>query len=400
MLDQRSLEQTPLAETATRRKVLLVDDDAVSRRLLSAALTAAGLEVTSATSGKAALRAIEIRRPDIVLLDFDMPGLNGDEVCARIRAAEDPAVREMPVIMLTAFSGEAEEIGCLRAGASDFVTKPVSRAVLEARIETQLRLHALRAELLAQNEELARWRAAQEADLAAARATQQAFIPASPPVLPGWAIETRYEPVIQVGGDVFGWRPLSGERWLFWLADATGHGAAAALFTALTALLFDQASDTESEPAAILRRVNRDFFGVFNGRSFLTACCAVLGRDGTFNTSGAGHPPILIRRANGTIEAHGPHGTMLGVTADLTLTHSATRLEPGDSALLYSDGLFAWKDTRGQHFTPDTLARTWSTTRGGDGVITPLLKNLRTHSDGEPLKDDLAVIAVSRAREN
>ena len=118
---------------------------------------------------------------------------------------------------------------CLQAGANDFVTKPVSVAVLEARIQTQLRLRALRAELQVRNAELERWQREQEADLEAARVTQRAIVPSKPPPIEGWDVAWMYEPLIQVGGDIFGWRSLAAKRWSL-ARRATGHGASAALY--------------------------------------------------------------------------------------------------------------------------------------------------------------------------
>jgi serine phosphatase RsbU (regulator of sigma subunit) len=86
--------------------------------------------------------------------------------------------------------------------------------------------------------DLEEWRKAQEADLASARVTQRAIIPAKFPDLPGWKFEARFEPLIQVGGDIYGWQKLPDGSWLVWLADGTGHGATAALLTVLTAHLF------------------------------------------------------------------------------------------------------------------------------------------------------------------
>jgi DNA-binding response OmpR family regulator len=102
-----------------------------------------------------------------------MPALNGAEICRLLRKSEREDWNTLPVIMLTAHAGEEEEIVCLQAGANDFVTKPVSRQILAARIQTQFRLSALTDELRKQNDELNRWRTAQEADLAAAQATQR-----------------------------------------------------------------------------------------------------------------------------------------------------------------------------------------------------------------------------------
>ena len=159
MLDHRAAPQTPAA-AGRPRKILLADDDEKSRRLLGASLEAAGFEVWTVADGVEALAAIESAPPDVLVLDFEMPGWTGAEVCRRLRAAEREAIRLLPVIMLTGHAGEEAELGCLAAGANDFVTKPVGREVLLARIETQLRLGALSDELRRRNAELARWREA------------------------------------------------------------------------------------------------------------------------------------------------------------------------------------------------------------------------------------------------
>ena len=140
--------------------------------------------------------------------------------------------------MLTGDGGEESEVHCLEAGANDFVTKPIRLPVLRARIETQLRLQSLRRQLQEQNDELEAWRENLEGDLAAARLTQRSLIPQQPPQLPGWEVATVYRPVIQVGGDIYGWLKLMDRRTLFWIADATGHGAAAALLDHLGEVAF------------------------------------------------------------------------------------------------------------------------------------------------------------------
>jgi sigma-B regulation protein RsbU (phosphoserine phosphatase) len=399
MLDCRAdTSESPPPSIARAPRVLLADDDAISRRLLGAALQKLGFDVQAAADGEEALRLIGNAESDLIVLDFEMPGLNGAEVCHRLRTSEREDLRLLPVIMLTAHAGEAEEICCLQAGANDFVTKPVSREILAARIQTQLRLRALSDELRWQNDELARWRVAQEADLAAAQATQRALIPSTPPPLAGWLVQTVYEPVIQVGGDVFGWRPMGHGRWLFWLADATGHGASAALFTALAAQLFHRACETEADPPAILRAVNRDFHAVFRGRSFMTACCALVEPEGAVSFCSAGHPPLLVRRADRTVESYGPHGTILGLHEDFgpDFTQSHTTLLSGDTALLYTDGLFAFQQPDGERFNHKDVEATLPSIGTGAVFLDRLLKELRDKSNGESCEDDLAALMLLR----
>ena len=100
----------------------------------------------------------------------------------------------------------------------------------------------MRRQLERQNDELEKWRRNLERDLAAARLTQQSLIPQKPLALPGWEVATCYRPVIQVGGDIYGWLRMKDGRILFWIADGTGHGAAAALLTTLAKLLFHHGS--------------------------------------------------------------------------------------------------------------------------------------------------------------
>lgn len=396
MLDSRADTSESLAPITRAPRVLLADDDAISRKLLSAALQRMGFEMQTAEQGEEALHLIETTDPDLLVLDFEMPGQNGAEVCHQLRASEREEIRTLPVIMLTAHAGEEEEIRCLEAGANDFVTKPVSREILAARIQTQLRLRALTDELRQHNIELARWRAAQEADLDAAQATQHALIPSTPPLLAGWTVQSLYQPVIQVGGDVFGWRPVGDGQWMFWLADATGHGAAAALFTALAAQLFRQASETENQPCEILRAVNREFRSVFRGRSFMTACCAIVTPDGHLTFCSAGHPPLLIRRDNGGVDSFGPHATVLGFhdDANAQFEQSETTLKSGDVALLYTDGLFSFRDPGKERFTHKSIQELLPLTKPGEGFITRLHSALQVRSNGESSDDDLAAVAL------
>ena len=396
MLDDRAPSQ-PLPPLKSAPRVLLVDDDAASRRLLSASLCGAGFELSAAIDGAEALAAIEISPPDLLVLDFEMPGLDGAEVCRRLRASERVEINQLPIIMLTGHTAEIDEIACLKAGANDFVTKPISRAVLIARIETQLRLGALTEELRTQNTEMARWREAQEADLAVARATQQAIIAVPPPELDEWRVEAFYQPLIQIGGDVYGWRQLDHGVWLFWVADATGHGVAAALFTTLVALLFNNASAASRTAHGILTRVNAEFCSVLRGHSFMTACCAIVEGNGRVTFAGAGHPPLLIRRQNGIIETLPSLNTMMGIDPEMQAGEREGMLAPGDVALLYTDGLFSLKTITGERFTGEAISESFAEIAGSAQLIPRLIAELVQRSGGEVFDDDLAAITLRRA---
>lgn len=134
--------------------VLVVDDLAANVALLDAVLTPRGHRVVGASSGAAALDHLAREDVDIVLLDILMPGMDGYEVCRRIRADERTAF--LPVVMITA-SGEQEKLRALEAGADDFVTKPFDQSELLARVRSLLRVKRYHETIEAQAAELASW---------------------------------------------------------------------------------------------------------------------------------------------------------------------------------------------------------------------------------------------------
>jgi len=379
-------------------EILVVDDDAMSRRVLAQLLSAAGYNCRVCKDGSEALDAIQDRPPSVLLLDFDMPGPNGAEVLRRLRSDKDPTVAQIPAIMLTAHGSQQSEVSCLQAGADDFVTKPVNSAVLRARIETQLRLRFMRRQLERQNDELEKWRRDLERDLAAARLTQQSLIPQKPLLLPGWQIATCYRPVIQVGGDIYGWLRMKDGRLLFWIADGTGHGAAAALLTTLAKLLFHHGSMDHDSPASLMEAVDTDFRSIFGARSFMTAMCVALDlATGQGQVVGAGHPPLLLVRRDGTTKSITSVAPPLGMIKRTAFTETPIALEPGDTFLLYTDGLLRWTKDERHRVTPEQLEKILDhSAPSAEALLKRIVAQTAPANSANTAPDDVAAVAVRR----
>ncbi|MDQ2868105.1 MAG: SpoIIE family protein phosphatase [Verrucomicrobiota bacterium] len=377
--------------------ILVVDDDNVSRRLLVRMLEAADYTCRQEESGEAALASLRADPPALLLLDYDMPGLNGADVLRQLRS-DGSDLAQIPTIMLTGHGGEESEVHCLEAGANDFVTKPIHPAVLRARIETQLRLRSMRDQLVQQNEELENWHEILERDLTAARATQQALIPHSPPVLAGWDVAAFYRPVIQVGGDIYGWLRMRDGRTLFWIADATGHGASAALITTLAKLLFHHANAEYEKPVEIMQAVDRDFRSILGARSFMTAMCVALDpKTGVGSVVGAGHPPLLVAHRDGAIETIASHSPPLGLALSAGFRETTFTLAPGDVFLLYTDGLYGSANGRRRRQTPEHLAAHLDhASASADALLRKIITAAVPENDEAQPDDDIAALAVRR----
>ncbi len=135
-------------------KILAVDDIPRNLKLLEAVLVPQGYEVVTAATGEDALLAVDRERPDLVLLDIMLPGIDGYEVCRRLRA--DPTWSFLPVVMVTA-SGPAEKLKAIEAGADDFVPKPFDQPELLARVRSLLRVKTYHDTVERQRGELAEW---------------------------------------------------------------------------------------------------------------------------------------------------------------------------------------------------------------------------------------------------
>ena len=380
-------------------RILVVDDDPLSRKLLRHALSTTGYPCRECASGTEALEIVHTEPQSLLLLDYDMPGLNGAEVLKKLRADEDPAIAQIPAIMLTGHGGEVSEVMCLEAGANDFVTKPINIAVLSARIDTQLRLRQMRRQVEMQNDELEAWRRNLERDLEAARLTQQSLIPQNPPPLSGWEIAAIYRPVIQVGGDIYGWLRMRDGRTLFWIADATGHGASAALMTTLAKLLFHHGTTEHNSPREIMEAVNNDFRTIFGARSFMTAMCVALDpENGRASVVGAGHPPLIVQRRDGTTETIRSSAPPLGLAEKSKFDETMIDLHQGDAFLLYTDGLAGAEDGGTHRLAIERVVEVLpKNPRSAQELLSGTLEKTMPDKSEKPLADDLAALAVRRA---
>lgn len=131
---------------------MIVEDNPSDLKYLSDILIEAGHRVRPASDGELGLRSVRAKRPDLILLDFKLPGMNGVEVCRHLKA--DPETRDIPVIFISALGKTDLKVNALQAGGIDYITKPIEPSEVLARISTHLNMHRLQKRLAIQSEEL------------------------------------------------------------------------------------------------------------------------------------------------------------------------------------------------------------------------------------------------------
>ena len=239
-------------------------------------------------------------------------------------------------------------------------------------------------------------------ELALARTVQRALIPAELPACEHLSVAMLYEPAAGIGGDLLDCVRLSDDSSLFYVADAMGHGVPAALLMAVVRTAFHGALARQPRagkvsPAAVLGEVNRTLVELL-GQNYVTAVCVRIDSTADSMTlSLAGHPPALVRRGFATnVTEIAARSIPLGISAETAYTDIVEPFEPGDTLVLYTDGVTEAAAPDGRFFGMAGLLRVLSRWRGGsvDGLTDRLRRHLARHAGSAGPEDDMTVLAV------
>ena len=323
--------------------VLVVDDEAPIRDILSFYLKRAGYQVLLAENGRLALEEMAKLQPDLILSDLRMPEMAGDDLCQVVKG--DPKTRDIFFVLVSAMDGLASKIGGLNLGADDMISKPFHAQEVMAKVESAFRIIVMQKEIKRQNLELTRFQDRMTAELALAARLQMGLLPGLPGVALGMRYTHRYLPAEGIGGDIYTIVPLPDHSVAFMIADVSGHGVTAALISAMVKTFFESQLRFGQGPLGWAQAMNRDLARSTLPEQFATAFLARL--DPAHNTLqyvAAGHPaPILIHQGASGGRKHlsvlGGKGFMLGIEEALPFVEQVCPFEPGDRLVFYTDGL-------------------------------------------------------------
>jgi sigma-B regulation protein RsbU (phosphoserine phosphatase) len=227
-------------------------------------------------------------------------------------------------------------------------------------------------------------------------------LPEPLPDIPGLQIAARFETFAQAGGDLYDFVPLDEGannlgRWGIFIADASGHGPAAAVVIAVVQALLWAHPENTTGPAELLERVNVHLCQRPIERSFVTAFLAIYEpQTRRLTYAGAGHPLPLLRARRGTAKALDlVSGYPLGIDGSQSFMQASVNLDPGDSLLLYTDGISETRNPHGGMFDASGIQQVFDECNGGPReIVETVHRAVATYSNGLPATDDRTLLAI------
>ncbi|MEJ5361320.1 MAG: SpoIIE family protein phosphatase [Spirochaetota bacterium] len=310
--------------------IYIVDDDPVNVKILYDMLTDAGyyVEFSHDESGLFSILHQD-KLPDIVLLDTILPGTSAFQVCEKIRKRY--SLYELPIIIITSKHRTQEIITAFRIGANDYLSKPINKDELIARITN---LIALKKSVEEHNEFVMI-----KHEIRLAHEIHSSVVVQDIPRIQFMDIAYAYIPTREMGGDFYDVIKIDEEKTGIMIADVTGHGIPAALVCAMLKMAFANNKELAQHPAQLLSTLNKDLSNNIK-ENYITAAYAFIDtKNKTVTVSSAGHwPPLLIKK-NGSIFNNWAKGFPIGWIEDVKYEETITTYSPGDKFLLYTDGI-------------------------------------------------------------
>ncbi|QJD84362.1 fused response regulator/phosphatase [Cohnella herbarum] len=325
--------------------VLIVDDNAMNVMVIQEMLKRAGYDdfrvaysagemfelLTNVSNGN----DVETPRVDLILLDLMMPVMDGIEACRILQS--NPLYKDIPVIIVTAIGDSRKLAEALDAGAIDFVTKPINKTELLARMRSALKL---KRELDWHKERDSRMRQ----ELLLARQVQESVLPDQVDTS-DVRIKAYFQASEALAGDLYAWHRISDKRWAIAVIDAMGHGISSSLVSMFIASILKESMRTHYSPERVLTELNRRLMGLQWENElihyFCTGIYVTIDLElGELEYANAGHPSGFVYRAHDRKpEKLFVSSAPMGLFEKIDIVTRKVALSSGDRLYLFTDGI-------------------------------------------------------------
>lgn len=402
--------------TGVIRRVLLVDESRLQRRILSASLKRDGFEVEEADSASEALATCQANMPDLILSDWILPDMEAEAFCAAFR--ELPSEHYGFFVVLTAKSERDRVVKALEHGVDDFLLKPVDAHELRARMSAAERISRMQRELTQKHrviaETLSELQTVHELvdrDLQAAKRFQESLVRERVIPFSNGRVSLLLQSSGHVGGDLVGHYRIDATRIGLFAIDVSGHGISSALMTARLAGYLSATSRDQNialipspnggydalPPHQVIEQLNSLFLDEIETEHYFTMVLAEVDlTSGRVRMAQAGHPHPLVQRADHSIEQHGAGGLPVGLVPGAEYNEIELTLSAGDRLLILSDGPIECPNETGQMLDDAGLAAmiTELADERGEDFLESFLWRLQEFAGENPIPDDVSGVLL------
>jgi len=382
-------------------KILVVDDVSANVNVLYEALTPEGYEILAAPSGEVALKIASRAKPDLILLDIMMPGIDGFETCRRLKADESTA--DITIIFVTA-RGETESIvEGFQIGGVDYIVKPFQHEEVRARVRTHLTIKRLQDELREANTRIEAQKMVLEQELQDARHVQMSLMPDTTPPIEGIEIAGKCVSANTVSGDFFDY--LEGKRQNevgLVIADVTGKAMKGAMNAVMVGgVLYSKVEEMDLlSPGLLMAKLNNVLKIRMERDMNVTMVIGVVDvNHKAITIANAGHHayPLLLRL--GDVQQLRARGMPLGMMKDIEYTEEKYPLKSGDIIIFMTDGIIEAIDSEANLYSDSgrleqTISQ-FTVDMSAEAMVGAIINDAIAFSgDKESRDDDMTVVAA------
>ena len=415
-----------------KASILVVDDQPANLRLLAKMLIEEGYTIRLARNGQVALSSAHSFPPDLILLDITMPGIDGYQVCTKLKA--NAKTNDIPVIFISALNEILDKVKAFSVGGVDYISKPFQIEEVLARVRTHLTLRQQQKDLSSKNEQLAtanaeitslnrklkeeNWR--MEAELLVTQELQKMLLPTEEELakIEELDIAAYVEPADEVGGDYVDVLQYN-RRIKIAIGDVTGHGLESGVVMLMTqAAVRTLLTSEERDPVRFLSILNRMIYDNLqrmqcNKSLSLTMLdyfpSAATRLNGPRRNRVAGqlvlsgqHEELIVVRQGGQIELIDTMdlGIPLGLEDDISpfIDQKIIKLHPGDGIVLYTDGITEAENMAGEQYGLERLSaavsRHWA--ENTSTIKQMLIQDLRQFIGSQKIYDDITLLVLKQ----
>ena len=381
-------------------RVLLVEDDSLTRAILCNRLSLMDIIIETAANGLDGLNKVESFKPDLILSDWMMPEMDGREFCRRIK--QEHLSSSIYFILLTAKDGTDNIVSALDTGADEYMVKSIDYREMMARLRAAKRILNLQKALNHSNDKLCQALSRVQQELDSASKIQRSLLPEAFPDINGYSFSAHYQPSTECSGDFYQVLPLGNGTIGIAIGDVSGHGTPAMVAMALVHQLLNQEAFLTSNPAEVLCNMNNKLWTSLRTDQYATLFYGILDpASGMLSYSSAGHnAPLKADFHNRKFEFFQDCAgfPIKLISPGLDYENYQIQLEPGQHFIFYTDGLTEAQDNAGNFFNDQGLisAVQSASQQSSQGILESILEGLNGFLNGVQNQDDISLLILSR----